>query len=188
MNVSDRIDPVSAPSAYQRQLLAALGDRDAAEAQRTTPRELRAIVDEAGDALRTPPGEGEWSVLELIGHILDAELVCSARYRWILAHDEPRLLGYDQDRWVSRLRHNDADAEELLRLFEALREANLALWERTPESDRSRIGMHAERGPESYELTFRLLAGHDRLHLEQMRRTLDAVRAGAGAGEGAATG
>jgi len=37
--------------------------------------------------------------------------------------------------------------------------------------------MHAERGPESYELMFRMLAGHDRFHLDQMRRTLATIRA-----------
>jgi hypothetical protein len=35
--------------------------------------------------------------------------------------------------------------------------------------------VHAERGPESYELTFRLIAGHDRFHLAQARRALAAV-------------
>ena len=38
--------------------------------------------------------------------------------------------------------------------------------------------MHAERGPESYELMFRMLAGHDRFHLNQMRDTLRQLRAG----------
>ncbi len=37
--------------------------------------------------------------------------------------------------------------------------------------------MHSERGPESYELQFRLIAGHDRFHLEQMRKTLASVKA-----------
>lgn len=172
---TEAIDPVLTPSAYQQSLLAALGDADPAEAQATTPGELRAIAAQAGDRLRTRPAEGEWSALELIGHIHDGELISSARYRWILAHDEPTLIGYDQDRWVAGLRHNDADPEELLSVFEALRAANLALWRRTPETDRGRIGMHAERGPESYDLTFRLIAGHDRVHLDQIRRTLDSL-------------
>ena len=38
--------------------------------------------------------------------------------------------------------------------------------------------MHAERGPESFDLTFRMLAGHDRLHLGQARGALEQVRAG----------
>ena len=96
----------------------------------------------------------------------------SARYRWILAHDEPPLVGYDQEKWVERL-HNDDDPEELLALFEALRRANLALWSRSSPAERARVGIHEERGPESYELTFRLIAGHDRNHLEQARRALD---------------
>ena len=102
----------------------------------------------------------------------DAEVAYTGRYRWILAHDEPPLIGYEQDLWVERLRHNDDDPEELLATFEALRAANVALWRRTPEAERDRIGMHAERGPESYDLSFRLIAGHDRLHLDQARRTL----------------
>jgi hypothetical protein len=51
------------------------------------------------------------------------------------------------------------------------------LWRRTPVEQRSRYGIHRERGPESYELTFRLLAGHDRFHLDQARRALEQVRA-----------
>jgi hypothetical protein len=103
--------------------------------------------------------------------MLDGEVVSSARYRW--AHDEPPLAGYDQDLWVERLRHNDDDPEELLALFEALRRANLALWSRSSAAERARLGIHQERGPESFELCFRLIAGHDRNHLEQARRALD---------------
>lgn len=169
------IDPVAEPSAYQQMLLAALGEDDPAVVQSITLDVLGELAAEAGTALRLRPAQGEWSALELIGHILDAELVVSGRYRWILAHDEPRLLGYDQDRWVGRLGHNQADPAELLDLFAALRRANLALWARTPVEERGRIGLHAERGPESYELTFRLLAGHDRVHIEQIRSTLQAV-------------
>jgi len=70
------------------------------------------------------------------------ELVSSGRYRWILAHDEPPLVGYDQDLWVERLRHNEDDVDELLSLFESLRRANLYLWSQTPVDERSRVGIH----------------------------------------------
>ncbi|MFN8233078.1 MAG: DinB family protein [Actinomycetota bacterium] len=122
------------------------------------------------------PEPGEWSVLECVGHIVDAEIVMSARYRWVLAHDEPTLIGYDQDLWVKRL-HQDDDLEQLLDLFDALRLANVTLWARTPKELRSRVGMHQERGAESYDLAFRMIAGHDRFHLAQAERALAAVRA-----------
>lgn len=165
--------PVEDPSGYQRALLSYLGGDDPAAVQAATPAALRALFAEAGDRIRTEPEPGEWSVLEVAGHMVDAEVVYAGRYRWILAHDEPPLIGYDQDLWVDRLRHNEDDPEELLALFEGLRAANLALWARVPEGERGRVGMHAERGPESYDLSFRIIAGHDRLHLEQARRALE---------------
>jgi DinB superfamily len=166
-------DPVEDPQGYQRFLLSKLGEDDPAEVQRATPSALRSLFERAGERLQTPSDSGEWSVLQVGGHILDGELVASARYRWILAHDEPPLVGYDQDLWVERLRHNDADPAEILALFEALRTANLTLWSRSSEEDRARVGLHAERGPESYELTFRLMAGHDRNHLAQARVAIE---------------
>ena len=105
-------------------------------------------------------------MLECLGHAFDAEVVCSARYRWILAHDEPPLAGYDQDLWVDRQRHGGTTPASCSRA-RGLRAANLELWGRSPEQERARVGHHAERGPECYDLTFRLLAGHDRFHLAQ---------------------
>ncbi len=179
MTASASPDPITEAAAYRQMLLSLLGDDDQAAVQEATPRTLEAIIGEAGPALRRRPAESEWSVLELLGHLADAELVMAGRYRWTLAHDEPPLPGYDQDRWVERLRHNEDDPRELLTLFRALRQANLDLWKRTPASLRQRVGMHAERGPESYDLMFRLIAGHDRFHIDQIRKTLSAVAASA---------
>lgn len=169
-------DPVAEPAAYQRMLLDLLGGDDPAQVQRSTPAALRAMVTESGDLLRVRPEPDEWSVLECVGHLVDAELVGAARYRWILAHDEPSLIGYDQARWVERLRHGQDDPQELLGTFEAVRASNVALWERSSETERARFGIHAERGPESFDLLFRMLAGHDRFHLAQAARALEALR------------
>lgn len=174
--MSDSPDPVSQPRAYQDHLVGLVGADDPAEVQAATPAQLRTLVADAGADLRTRPDPAEWSVLECIAHILDAELVSAGRYRWILAHDEPELIGYDQDRWVDRLHRPPEAPEEMLDLFEALRRANLELWRRTPDDLRDRVGVHRERGPESYRLTFTLIAGHDRFHLAQARRALEALR------------
>jgi hypothetical protein len=170
-------DPISQAVAYQASLLAALGDDDPAEAQATTPAAIRRLLEEAGPDLRTSPEPGEWSVLECLGHLVDGELVVSGRYRWIVADDTPEIVGYDQGVWVDALGHRDDDPDELLALFEALRRANLSLWARFGATHGARIGMHNERGPETYDLTFRMAAGHDRVHLAQARRALTAVRA-----------
>ena len=168
-------DPVSEAAAYQRYLVGLVGDDDPADVQAAGPDGWREMLREAGARVAERPEPDEWSVLECLGHAVDAELVASARYRWILAQDEPPLIGYDQDLWVDRLHHVQDDPEELLETFEALRRANLALWARSTDQDRARVGMHSERGPESYDLTFRMLAGHDRFHLDQARRALAAL-------------
>jgi hypothetical protein len=157
-------------------MLSLVGEDDPVSVQEETPAAVRAMVASAAADLRTRPAAREWSVLELLGHLADAELVMAGRYRWILAHDEPPLAGYDQDRWVDGLRHNEDDPRDLLALFEAVRRANLALWRRTPAPARQRVGIHSERGRESLDLMFRMIAGHDRFHLAQMDRTLTAIR------------
>ncbi len=169
-------DPIDEPRAYQELLVGLVGADDPAVVQAATPSLMRELVTESGDHLRTRPEPGEWSVLECIAHITDAEIVYAGRYRWILAHDEPELIGYDQDRWVAALHDPVEDAEVLLGLFEPLRRSNLDLWARSSNDDRARVGRHRERGPESFALSFTLIAGHDRLHLAQARRALEAVQ------------
>ena len=175
--MTQTVDPVSDPQAYQRMILGVLGDRDPVAVQEATPQALRALVADAGEDLRRRPDPHEWSVLQLLAHITDGEIVNTARYRWILAEEMPPLPGYDQDLGVDAL-HSDDDPEALLTLFSALRTANLALWRAATPHQRSRAGMHTERGPETFELLFKLLAGHDLFHLDQMRRTLAAARGG----------
>jgi hypothetical protein len=170
-----KVDPVALPAAYQTEILSWLGDDDPAVVQAATAARLRELIAAAGDRLRIRPEPAEWSVLECVAHLVDSELITSARVRWILAEDEPDIVGYDQDRWVDGLRHRNDDPSDLLELFEALRGANLRLWASRNPAERARIGIHRERGPESYELTTRLQAGHDRFHIAQAERTLDAV-------------
>lgn len=169
-------DPVAQAAAYQRMLLDALGADDPAEVQSRGPADAGALVREAGSDLRTRPAPREWSVLLCLAHIADGELVMSGRYRWVLAHERPELIGYDQDLWVDNLHGDDDDPEDLLAQYAALRAANVALWRRSSPEDRARVGVHRERGEESFGLMFRMLAGHDRVHLAQARRTLAAVR------------
>ena len=169
-------DPLAQAKAYQEMLLGALGSDDPAEVQGHGPADARALVAESGAFLRVRPEPREWSVLLCIAHLADAETVMAGRYRWVIAHDRPELIGYDQDLWVDRLHSDDDDPEELIRQYAAFRTSNIALWSRSSAEERARVAVHRERGEESFELMFRMLAGHDRVHLAQARRALAAVR------------
>jgi DinB superfamily len=169
-------DPVLDPQGYQRHLLGLLGDDDPAEVQSATPSAFRVLVAESGADLYRRPAAREWSVFGCLAHVTDAELVMSTRYRFVLAHDEPSLIGYDQDGWVDALHPDGGSAAALLDLFETLRVANLELWASTDDAQRARVGTHAERGHESLDLGFRMIAGHDRFHLRQGREALAVAR------------
>ena len=162
--------------AYRRPILDALGEDDPVAVQEAEPELWRRLVEGAGAHLRTRPEEGEWSVLECLGHMTDSELVTSARYRWILSENEPTLVGFDQTAWAGRPDRAADDPALLLEVLGVLRRANVALWRRLPASERGRIGLHVERGPESFELLFRLQAGHGRIHRAQAERALAQAR------------
>ena len=68
-------DPITEVEAYRTSLLEALGGDPVDDALTEAPARLRALVADAGDLLRERPEPTEWSVLECIGHITDAELV-----------------------------------------------------------------------------------------------------------------
>ena len=170
------IDPVTQAHEYQQMLLSYLGTDDPYDAQAGTPQ--TAPIPRRGGGRSPADAAGSQRVVRDRADRphRDAELGRAGRYRWILSQDGPPLIGYDQDLWTARLGHQKADPADLLDLFDAVRRSNLALWKGTAEADRARVGLHSERGPESYELSFRLIAGHDRFHIEQARRTLEDVR------------
>jgi hypothetical protein len=163
-------------NAYTAAILGALGSREPFDVLRTTPGELRRAVDGVPRALLSrPEASGKWSVLQVVQHLADTELVGGFRFRMILAQDRPKLQGYDQDLWAERLRYSDADVEAALDQFEGIRRANLAMLGRTSPAERERIGVHAERGEESVARMIRLYAGHDLVHLRQIARVHRAV-------------
>jgi hypothetical protein len=165
-------DPIRDPQGYQQHLLGLLGDDDPAEVQAATPSAIRLLIEQAGERLTDVPEPGEWSAHGCIAHVIDAEIVMSGRYRFVLAHEEPPLIGYDQDLWVDALHAGGERLQEQFAFFEPLRLANVDLFQRASPEQRARVGVHAERGPESFDLAFRMIAGHDRFHLAQARAAL----------------
>jgi hypothetical protein len=165
-------------SPYVQRLLGRLGDADPFAAQEAFPGALaRAVAGLSEGELRSPEAPGKWSVIEVVQHLADTELVHGFRFRMVLAHDEPPLAGYDQDLWAAGLGYRDGDLEEALAQLRALRHANLRLLRPLPLAAWERVGIHGERGPESLRTMFRMLAGHDLVHLDQVARIRRAIGA-----------
>jgi len=163
-------------AAYIRALLELLGDQDPLATMRATPDELeRGLADVSSELARRPEAPGKWSMAEVVQHLADSDLVLGFRMRLVLAHDRPVLTGYDQEAWATRLRYREVDPARALRQFRVLREANLELLARMPDSDLDRVGQHTERGEESVRHMVRLYAAHDLVHRNQLQRVKAAV-------------
>src|SRR5688572_25529115 len=104
---------------YTRAILELLGDREPIAVLRETPAELpRAIDGLSVQQLRKPERPGKWSIVQVVQHLADSEVVWAWRMRLILAQDRPQITGYDQDLWAERLHYDQADLLEALELFD----------------------------------------------------------------------
>lgn len=156
---------------YIARLLQLLGDRDPFEVQEELVEKLRELVDGLDEStLREPEAPGKWSILEVVGHLADTELVYRYRMRMSVAQPGSAIPNYDQDLWAAGLRYNDADLEEALEQIDLWRTANLDWLSGLSDEEMSRAGIHEERGEESVDQIVRLLAAHDLVHRNQIRR------------------
>jgi uncharacterized damage-inducible protein DinB len=122
--------------------------------------------------LRKSEKAGKWSVLQVIQHLAQTELVIAYRYRVVLSQDEPEIPGFDQDLWVDRLAFDTEDLESVMTRLRSLRGWNLAFLERLSPDQWNRFGHHAERGEESIRRIADLAAAHDLVHRAQIQRIL----------------
>jgi len=165
----ERVDP----DAYRRGLFERVGDRDPVTILEETPGVLAAIVQDADPAaMRARPAPGKWSPVEVLGHLVDTEWVFGHRARAILSDDRPQIIGIDQDEWVARLGHANADPARLAEDFASLRHVNVRFWRGVDAADLDRVGLHDERGEEPLGTLLRMMAGHDLHHVEQLRALL----------------
>jgi hypothetical protein len=163
----------AAAPAYVRALLDVLGEREPVAVMAELVPALEQRLHGVPDAvLRRPESPGKWSVVEVLQHLADVELVYGLRGRLVLAEERPTIVGFDQDRWASLFRYHEAAAERALEQLRELRSANLALWRTLGPEERARIGLHTERGEESMELMLKMMAAHDLVHRRQIDRVL----------------
>jgi hypothetical protein len=161
---------------YVKSLLELLGDRQSlAVLAELVPWLQRRLHRMPQAALRRPEAPGKWSVVEIVQHLADSDMVFGFRMRMILSEDRPPLQGYDQDKWASLFRYAESSPESALAELGALRAAPLAVLHRPGPAERGRVGMHSERGAESLEHLTKLMAAHDLVHRRQIERVLGAA-------------
>lgn len=122
-----------------------------------------------GALLRWQPAPGEWSALDVLGHLIEAEQRGFAgRIRDILATDQPRFVGWDPPAVAASRRDAERDPAVLLAQFRDLRAASIALIAFLSDADLDRGGDHPDVGWLTVRDLLHEWVHHDRNHLRQL--------------------
>jgi hypothetical protein len=140
---------------------------DAAE---KSPKEIAAAVSGLAPAvLRYKPAPDKWSILEILGHLADIEIVYAYRLRQMLADDKPVIAPMDQNAWAKNLGYMDTPAAELVALYGLNRHHNLRLLRRLRPEDLGRSAFHPEsKRAVTVATLIEMMSGHGPNHLQQI--------------------
>ncbi len=142
---------------------------DAAE---KSPKEIAAAVSGlSGKVLRYKPSPEQWCVLEILGHLADAEIIYGYRLRQMLADAKPVIAALDQNAWARILDYLDSPPSELVAFYGLARHHNLRLLRSLKVPDLSKSAFHPEMQREMTvaDLVERM-GGHGVAHLQQIEK------------------
>jgi hypothetical protein len=145
-----------------------------------TPRAIAAVAGGLGPAaLRRRPRVGEWSLTEVMAHLVDLErTVFLPRVQRMAVEDVPEFETFDLDGWGRARDHRARDFAADLAAFGQARETMLALLQSLPAGAAARRGLSGHFGPVTLAQYATHAVDHDLEHLGQMRE----LRVGQAAG------
>ncbi len=133
------------------------------------PSELRSLLANVTDAQASDrPAPGEWSVKEVLGHVVDGERVFAYRALRIARADQTPLPGFDQNEFVNATDFNARSTADLLDEFDLQRRSNVILVRSLSEDEVTRRGT-ASNNPITVRAILYILAGHVMHHIESLR-------------------
>ncbi len=151
-------------------------DHDPIGVLRSTARRLEDITTaHSAEVLRQRPFAGKWTPNEILGHLVDHEIVSMCRIRTMRFDDVPWLSRYDQERWVQMQGHNDRDPNEFVRRFSELRKLNLEQYESLSPDELARGKPRGDGDEMALAELMRMHASHDLSHLDQIDRYLESL-------------
>lgn len=107
-------------------------------------RDIAGLTDEDLDARPVPE---QWTIRELVWHVVDSDIILGDRMRRIIAEDKPSLIGFDESLFVQRLFYQQRDVVPAVKLFEVNRMVMAEILRRLRPGDFERVGIHNEVGP-----------------------------------------
>lgn len=112
-----------------------------------------------------PMAPGALSVVQVVVHVLDADLIFAERIKRILAEDDPVLQVFDEDRWIERIPAAGLPLEEATALFAANRRWTVRLLRQRPLQDFARAGQNTALGRQTVAQVLAYAISHLDHHL-----------------------
>jgi hypothetical protein len=146
-----------------------------------TPPRLAKLTAELTPAhLHTAPSDGEWSAREVLAHLRACNEVWGGYYiMTIIAQDQPTIKAVNPRTWIKNTDYLEQEFQASLRAFTGQRSKLLAVLEALPPKDWTRTNTLIGAGkPLQQTLMSHAdgLARHERAHLKQIERTLNALQ------------
>jgi DinB superfamily len=154
---------------YKQRIMGHLAGKDPLTIQAGTAKQIEKLIKGVSKSRLTKrPAPGKWSVVEILAHIADTEIVAGYRTRSILGAPGSPIPAFDQDAWAAAESYAKQDPRKSLEVYRTVREANLRLLKSLRPEQWKQFGIHSERGEESVERLAQMMAGHDLNHLGQI--------------------
>jgi hypothetical protein len=120
------------------------------------------------DSLATPCAEGEWTVKEILVHVVDTERVLAYRALRFARNDPSPQPGFDHNTYVPNSGANARSIDSILDEYGAVRQATLALFNSLEDEAWLRLGT-ASNNPLSVRAAAYFVAGHELHHLQSIQ-------------------
>ncbi|WP_046756780.1 DinB family protein [Kordia jejudonensis] len=124
--------------------------------------ELMASLTE--EKLQSAYAEGKWTIKEVLQHIMDTERIFCNRALRFARNDKTELPGFEQDDYVPFSGANERNSMEMLREYNAIRQATITMFQGFSDEMLSRVGI-ASASNMSVRAIAHVLAGHERHHM-----------------------
>src|SRR5258708_6770486 len=120
------------------------------------------------EKLCTPCAEGEWTIKEILVHIIDTERIFTYRALRFARNDATPLSGFDQDGYAAASEANERNLEEILTELSVVRAATIAFFSSLKEEALERSGLSGVNKL-SVRSALYIIAGHELHHVKSMK-------------------
>ena len=120
-------------------------------------------------------GDENWSVVEVVCHLRDAEEFFIKRFQTMRDQDNPVIVGYDQEALARERNYKNADLRVALDSFSVLRQQMVKELSKLTPEQWERLGQHNELGQITIFVQTIHHVVHDSIHCAQIARQLKAA-------------